>query len=151
MMTQVEAENHNPDTFRAAVMAELVCHGIAEVTITFDGSGDEGQIESIGCTKLDGTEGSLDFAVNIPGKVISAGARVWNSQSRQYVTEPSDRSLTMAEVLDEWSYELLDQTGVDWVNNEGGCGEIIITPAANSIRCDMHARFIDTVSSHHEL
>jgi hypothetical protein len=144
-------EDLEPDAFREAVMAELLRHNIAEVTIVFDGSGDEGQIESITCTQLDGNKGSLDFPAKIPGTTITGGEPVWNPLSRRYVTEPVDRPSTMVKILDEWAYELLDETGVDWVNNEGGYGEIVISPATNSICCTMNTRIIDTETSCHEL
>lgn len=132
-------------------MRALLRHDIAEVIIEFDGAGDEGQIERIRCTRLDGSEGSLEFPSDIPGTMIPAGTRVWNSQARQYVTQPTDRPAAMAHVLDEWGYELLDATGVDWVNNEGGFGAIVISPAENAIRCDMNQRFVAIASSQHEL
>jgi hypothetical protein len=151
MTTPTQSEDYDPDAFRAAVMSELLGHDIAQVTIEFDGGSDEGQVERIRCEKLDGSEGSLEFATNIPGKVVPAGTRAWDSATLRYVTEPVERPATMAEVLDGWSYELLDTTGVDWVNNEGGFGEIVITPATNAIHCDMNVRFIDSEAGRHEL
>jgi len=139
------------DAFRPAMMKALKLNGIAEVIIEFDGCGDEGQVQGISCTKLDGSEGSLEFPSSIPGTTITAGASVWSSQRGRYVVEPDDRSSTMAELLDRWTYLLLDKTGVDWVNNEGGYGEIVIIPATDTIECHINQRFIGTVASHHEL
>jgi hypothetical protein len=141
----------DPDAFRNAVMTELVQRDIAEVVIEFDGCGDEGQIDSMHCTKVDGTEGSLEFPSNIPGTRVSAGSMIWNHRASKYVNEPVDRPAMMADILDEWAYELLQQTGVDWINNEGGYGQILIVPSADLIECTMHARFIDSITSHHEL
>jgi hypothetical protein len=138
-------------TFRTAVMTELIQRDIAEVTIEFDGCGDEGQIESMHGTKVDGSEGSLEFPSDISGTRISAGATVWNHKASKYVTESADRPSTMAEILDEWAYELLQQTGINWIDGEGGYGQILIVPSANLIECTMHARFIDSETSHHEL
>jgi hypothetical protein len=151
MTPSAQDEDLEPDAFREAVMNELLRHDIAEVTIVFDGSSDEGQIESITCTQRDGSKGSLDFPAKIPGTIIPGGETVWNPLSGRYATEPVDRPSTMAKVLDEWAFELLDETGVDWVNGEGGFGEIVIAPATNLIRCTMNARIIDTETSRHEL
>jgi hypothetical protein len=57
----------------------------------------------------------------------------------------------MAEVLDAWSYRLLNKTDVDWVNGDGGCGEIVITPATDAIHCEMNVRFTDFHTSTYEL
>lgn len=132
-------------------MHELLQHRISTVTIEFDGSGDEGQIDRIRCIMLDDSEGSLAFPSAIPGTMIPAGATVWDSRQRQYVTQPVERPATMAEVLEDWAYKLLDRTGVDWVNNGGGFGEIVITPATDTIECDVNQRFIDVISTHREL
>ncbi|MBQ0819069.1 hypothetical protein KBI52_02240 [Microvirga sp. HBU67558] len=145
------AQSQDPKAFRAAIMAELLQLGIAEVTIEFDGSGDEGQISDICCTTVSGNASSLTFPSNIPGQTIAAGERIWDSTAYKYVTQTADRPATMREVLDAWCYGLLDHAGVDWVNNEGGYGEIVIKPAVNSVRCHMNARIIDSIYSEHEL
>jgi hypothetical protein len=145
------AQSQDPNAFRAAIMAELLQHGIAEVTIEFDGSGDEGQVSNICCTTLSGSTTLLTFPSNIPGQTIAAGERIWDCIAYEYVTQTADRPATMREVLDAWCYELLDHAGVDWVNNEGGYGEIVIKPATNSVCCHMNARIIDSIYSEHEL
>lgn len=151
MTDQAQNVDEEQDPIRMAIMAELQQQGVAKVTIEFDGSCDEGQIDDITCMMLDGSDGSLDFAANIPGKTIPAGARTWSSKARAYITETSDRPATMAEVLDEWAYDLLEETSVDWVNGDGGFGEIIIIPAANLIVCDMNRRYTATQSCTHHL
>jgi hypothetical protein len=101
--------------------------------------------------KSDGSEVPINFQTNLADKIITAGTSVWDQEARQYVTLLADRLATMAEVLEEWSYDLLNQTGVDWVNNEGGYGEIVITPATNSVRCHINRRYTDSFFIHHEL
>ncbi len=136
------AEEVQGDDLRSAILARLTEEGIGEVRIGFDGCGDEGQIESITGTKVDGTPGSLDWPCNVPGRterVINGGGI-----SRAGVTDPLEisRPMSMSELLDDWAYELLDAVGLDWVNNEGGFGEIIILPAENVVRCEMNSRLV---------
>src|SRR3954454_22088958 len=137
---QIEAIQVEEDELRSAVLAKLIENGVAEVRIEFDGSGDEGQIEDITCTKADGTPGALDWPCDIPGKVTHAAASESFIPSNKTPSEES-RPMTMHELLDEWAYELLVEVGLDWVNNDGGYGEIVITPADDAIRCEMNIRF----------
>ncbi len=148
---EIEAvQEVDDDDLRRAVIARLVEEGIAEVRIEFDSSCDEGQIEDITCTTVDGAPGLLGWPCGIAGKVTSG------QDSKPFITRentPTEecRPMTMHELLDEWSYELLNEVGLDWVNNDGGYGAIVITPGENSIRCEMNIRFVDAEYSEHEL
>ena len=146
-----QRQNRNSDQFRLAVMDELRRHDVAEAIIEFDGSGDEGQVQSISCKMLDGSIGTLDFPSSIPGEIIPAGTSIWDRGAGVYISHSSSRPATMAEILDEWSYELLSQIDGLWQDNLGSYGQIVIIPAANAIRCDQHRRFLDTETAHHEL
>jgi hypothetical protein len=137
------------EEFREAVMKNLTAHDIAKVVVEFDGYGDEGQSTSMECTKRDGAVGSLDFLVSMPGKIHKSGDRYWDPVAKSNVTIGSDRPMTMREVLDEWIYELLEETGVDWINSEGGFGDLVITPGANSIECELNERVTKEIISFH--
>jgi hypothetical protein len=145
------AEEGEGSELRSMILARLAEHGIGEVRIEFDGSGDEGQVEGISCTKIDGTPGSLDWPCNIPGKVRPAVTSSGSPRMGEGASAGEARPMTMRELLDDWAYELLDDVGVDWVNSEGGFGEIIIMPAEDAVRCEMNVRVIEANYSEHEL
>jgi hypothetical protein len=140
-----------PQALRAAIMKGLIENGIAKVTITFDGYGDDGQIEEITCTKSDGSKGTLEFPANISGKSATADSKVWDSGMRQYVPQVPDHTLTMAQVIDDWAWEVIAEAGVDWINGEGGFGEMVVTPATDSIECEINQRVTEVETTHHEL
>ena len=48
-------------------------------------------------------------------------------------------------------YDLLEETGVDWYNNEGGFGDIYIDLDPLSIKIDMNTRYIQTHADCFEL
>src|SRR3954453_10271367 len=88
------------DELRSTVLAKLIEKSVAEVRIEFDGSCDEGQIENVTCTKVDGTPGALDWPCGIPGKVTSTDAG-WSSGARVNTPAEQSRPMTMHELLDE--------------------------------------------------
>jgi len=44
--------------------------------------------------------------------------------------------------LDEWCYELLSQIDCLWEDDYGSYGQMVLTPAVNSIRCNQRRRFL---------
>lgn len=45
------------------------------------------------------------------------------------------------ELLENWAYELLEKTGVDWYNNDGGYGEIIFDMTENKFSYEVYGRY----------
>jgi hypothetical protein len=147
----MSVEENWTNDLRSSILARLAEEGIGEVRIEFDGCSDEGQVEDITSTMVDGTPGSLDWSCNVPGKIKRIATSYGSDDTGGTNSMGESRSLTMRELLDDWTYELLDEVGLDWVNNEGGHGEIIIVPSKNSVRCEINIRFIDVEHSEHEL
>lgn len=106
IMTQIEAEKVQRANLRpgnkAAVFAALAGAGIATVTVTFDGSSDSGQIESIDSRDASGIE------MPLPEETVSIVAIVWG-QSR---SEP--RSMSVREGIEHLAYEALEETHDGW-------------------------------------
>ncbi|MBM6583841.1 hypothetical protein ILT44_26940 [Microvirga sp. BT689] len=144
-------EGAQTEDLRTAILKRLTENDIAEAHIEFDGYGDEGQVQDISGTKADGTPGSLDWPCDIPGKVKqTVGGTPGGGTGTTGAMEES-RSMTMRELLDDWAYELLESVGVDWINEDGGYGEVIIIPSEDVVRCEMNVRITDSEYSEHEL
>ena len=57
-------------------------------------------------------------------------------------------------MLETWAYKLLDETGEDWVNNEGGYGSITVTGFQKEkleVVTDMNVRVLSRETSQHEM
>jgi hypothetical protein len=135
---------------RTTVLVKLAKHGIGEVRIEFDGSGDDGQIDSITCTTVNGQAGSLEWPCEIPETILSSSDVSW-STCHAWIDSGGELQFSrMRSLLEDWAYALLDQTGVDWVNEDGGYGTIVIVPAEDAIRCEINTRFVDIETSEHE-
>lgn len=101
----------------------LASLGVMKVTASFDGSGDSGQVSDI---TIEGFAGDAKkvFPPELDGQSL-----------RFFVGEFID--------------QLLDESGYDWYNDDGGYGEITITPGDpdKPLHIYMHKRFI-SVQSH---
>lgn len=93
----------------------LMAAGITHVTVTFDGAGDSGQIESTGAWS---GETAVDFATT----EIEYAALTWNSP------EVEMRCLSLEDVVEQRAYDPLSDTHGGWENNYGAWGESASMP-----------------------
>ena len=102
-------------------------------SIEFEGSGDDGQIDDI--TFLD----SSDEPIKIPEDSIT-----W-----VYNEDRGEEQVTLYKCAEDLAYEMLDEAGHDWYNNDGGYGTITITLGEDgkpSVDLSIHIRYTDTDS-----
>lgn len=118
--------NHN----RTIMLAMLKRMGIARVRIDFDGGGDTGQVQGIICDGI--TTNPKEHQIE---DVLLATVKTrFGKPQWEYEVELKrmrggfNAPLTLHKVIEEWAYELLGGVEHDWVNNEGGYGEITVTP-----------------------
>lgn len=102
--------------------------GVIRVSVDFDGGGDSGQMNNI---EVEGISNQPEL-IPLPSEFLEkhySGAASYNTPKN------------LLEFIDAWAYDLLDETNYDWVNNDGGYGEIIVVPGDDSIRVNMNQRF----------
>ena len=88
----------------------LSAAGITHVTVTFDGEGDSGQIESIGAW-------AGDRAVDFPVVEIPYAALTRDNP------EVEMRQLSLEDVIEQLAYDFLSDTHGGWENKDGAYGE----------------------------
>jgi hypothetical protein len=103
----------------------LMAAGITHVTVTFDGAGDSGQIESIGAW-------SGETAVDFPATEIEYAALTWDDP------EGEMRSLSLEDVVEQLAYDFLSDTHGGWENNDGAYGEFCFDAAARCIHLEFN-------------
>jgi hypothetical protein len=106
----------------------LLAAGITHVTVTFDGAGDSGQIESIGAW-------SGETAVEFPETEIAYAALTWDNP------EVEMRKLSLEDVVEQLAYDFLSDTHCGWENNDGAWGEFCFDAAARCIHLEFNERF----------
>jgi hypothetical protein len=119
---------------KSALFDALNAAGISQVVVSFDGSGDSGQIEGIeieSSTAMD----------TLPDVRIVIFHAVWGQ------TEPGCKECSLADVIETVAYDCLHQKHSGWEDNEGAYGEFTFDVATRTVRLDFNARFIDSVYS----
>jgi hypothetical protein len=116
----------------------LMAAGITHVTVTFDGAGDSGQIESIGAW-------SGETAVDFPASEIPYAALTWDDP------EVEMRQLSLEHVVEHLAYDFLSDTHCGWENNDGACGEFCFDASARCIHLEFNERFTSSELFTHDL
>jgi hypothetical protein len=99
----------------------LLAAGITHVTVTFDGAGDSGQIESIGAW-------SGETAVDFPATEIEYAALTWDDP------EVEMRQLSLEDVVEQLTYDFLSDTmAVGKITTARGASSASTRPPAASI------------------
>ena len=106
----------------------LTAADITHVTVTFDGEGDSGQIESIGAW-------TGEQAVDFPAVEILYAALTWDNP------EVELRQLSLEDVVEQLAYDFLADTHGGWENNDGAYGEFCFDASARSIHLEFNERF----------
>jgi hypothetical protein len=102
-------------------LAKLKELGAAEVVIYFDGSGDSGSIDSIQIKHSDGKP------VSVLHDLVDYPVTTTQYTDGQWAEKTEIKKMPINNALEQYTYEMLDRTNIDWYNNDGGFGEMKIT------------------------
>jgi len=118
---------------------------VGEMWIDFDGGGDSGQVTgAYGGEAVDTLLGikASDVVLTVMADFTDPA---YGSELMSIFKEKQiGRAQTMGDILDDWAYDLLEETNYDWVNNEGGYGTLHIDVDGETVRCDMSIRVTNT-------
>ena len=113
---------------KAALFDALAAAGVTSVVVSFDGSGDEGQIEDI-----DPRVG--ETSVTLPNVHIEIATPSGDGSAA------SPRSLRVTEAIEDLAYAFLQEAHDGWENSEGAFGEFTFDVAERTIELDYNERF----------
>lgn len=127
----------------ANLFAHLKLLNVHSFEIEFDGSGDDGQIDEI--TFYD----SGNNIIQIPEDSISWVYTDYGMGNG----EPKETQVTLLKACADLGYDMLNESGHDWYNNEGGYGKIDIqiedSDGKPKVDMDMNIRIMDTDNYHY--
>jgi len=112
----------------------LEAAGITSVLVSFDGSGDSGQIEDIEARKENEQVSFPDGAIEI-------------FSTSYWQPEISSHTLPIEEAVERMAYDFLSETHGGWENNDGAFGEFVFDVENRTISLDYNERF--TSSDHY--
>lgn len=119
------------------LFAHLKLLNVAYFTIEFEGAGDDGQIDYVEFKNAN------DEKVDVPADTIT-----WTYKN--YIPEDgqsNEQQVTLLKAVEDLGYQMLDESGHDWYNNDGGYGTITVTiddgTGKPSAHMDMKIRYTD--------
>jgi hypothetical protein len=125
-------------TLKSAVFDALAAAALTIVTVTFNGYGDSGQIETIEA-KIGEESAALPSAaahIHIPAEgPVDSGF------------EHAD--LSIRDAIEELAFDFLSATHSGWENNEGADGDFTFDVAERTITLDYNEHYIETEHSRH--
>lgn len=123
---------------KEVLFAGLRFVGIAHVLVSFDGSGDSGQIENIEARN------DADQSVTLPAAQITFAGIDWRGGAT------TERRLTFEAAVEELVYDLLSDTHTGWQDNDGAYGEFCIDARARTIHLEFNERFTSSELYNHD-
>ena len=105
----------------------LAAAGITTVTVTFDGSGDSGQIGDIEAK-------SGDEVLALPSDEIEIASAVWGS------SEAKRQILSISLIIETMAYDFLSLTHDGWENDDGAYGDFTFDVTERTITLGYNER-----------
>lgn len=119
------------------LFAQLKLLNVDYFTIEFEGSGDDGQIDLIEFYN------NNDDKIQIPEDTITWAYRDYTADDGS----TKEEQVTLHKAVEDLGYQMLDESGHDWYNNDGGYGEINIMLENHvgkpSVNMDIKIRYTD--------
>lgn len=107
--------------------------GVKSFTVSFEGSGDSGQIEDVG---LEGKIRKLP----VEGAKVSEGTRWLNGQSSAVFRNATD----LEDLITSVCYEVLENACGGWEINDGAYGEFVFDVEKREVRLDFNERVMES-------
>ena len=121
---------------KTALFDALAAAGVTHVIVSFDGSGDSGQIENIEVKAGEETAA-------LPAHAVELARAEWSKSEPQRVT------VNIREAIEQLAYDFLTTKHSGWEDNEGAYGEFLFDVAARTITLDFFERFVDSAHIQH--
>jgi len=132
-------KNENIKPYVKTMLKMIKDGGGKEIRVSFDGSGDSGSVES--AEIYDGNK-SLNMEFSVDYLEMSSS---WSKEGGWIKTENIKR-MPVKQALTQFCYDMLEETGIDWYNNDGGYGELYITLDPVEIKLEVNTRYTEVNS-----
>ena len=123
---------------KTTLLTQLNLLGAKKVRVEFQGGGDSGQVEYVGY------QDKNDEWNTIPDEITSWTKQTYGSQ------EPQQERISLDEVLEDLCYRALDETGLDWYNNDGGQGNLTIDFSESPPKISLYVGINQTTTDDYE-
>jgi len=131
--------------------------GITRVTVSFDGSGDSGQIESVEAYDAESQKVDLPtepitypFAT-MEGRYDPCSETPSEQRFTGYEVQEIEKSSLIQDIIEEIFWDFIGAKHGGWENNDGGYGECVFEVESQTIRLEMNERYTETNYYEHEM
>lgn len=143
--TSKEAIEKNKDS----VLRSLLSIGATRAVVTYNGSGDSGQVEEIRLFS-----GKKELVLKSDDRVkLYRGTTLFNPADKfdPWKTSFERIELSLDEALQQIAEDLLDYNGIDWYNDDGGYGEVEIDIKKQKLKLKHNQRVMSENYEEHEV
>jgi hypothetical protein len=112
-------------------------HGIERVVASFDGGGDSGSIHDIAYVP----DANAPSVIAQTLEYLSTSS-FYEEDRWQNAVAPLQGSVN--DVIDALTYDYLEEVDVDWYNNDGGYGELIIDVSNGTVSLEVNQRYTES-------
>jgi hypothetical protein len=133
------------------MMNNLLNAGLKKAIVHFDGCGDSGSIESVNyykdhnvlVTDLSVLHSSALKDEKYPYESCSSA---WDSVSNKWNETWTSEFANANKLIEIIAYEKLEESGIDWYNNDGGFGELTLFFNSKNVELDVNQRYTEVNS-----
>lgn len=112
-------------------------HDVSEVRVEFDGGGDSGSIQAVHYD-VDG------FDENGIYLEVTEVQQVFNEDERRWINIRIESHKPLRKAIRELTYDYLSESNVDWYNDSGGFGELVIKVDEGTVSLEVSARYTES-------
>lgn len=132
---------------RAQLEETLKALEVERVEVEYDGCGDSGDVQLVRALK------SAGKAVDLKGRSVTVERleSVYDHEAKDYRRVPRLETVNLEEALGNFAVDFLSFLGIDWYNNEGGYGVVVLEVADGVVRAEHNYRIESSEYSEHTL
>ena len=112
--------------------------GATEIVVRFDGSGDSGSIDEV----------YIDLKEPL---IVEYDEESTRYDGDKWVTTSTTKQVQLRDALEQITYDMLEKTGIDWYNNDGGYGELNVDLVQGTIQLEVNSRYTEVTTDTFEL
>ena len=137
---------------RSQLAERLKPLGIVRVEVEYDGCGDSGDIQEVRALKK-GPRSGKEQPANLDGQSLTVERfeSVYDAERREWDRKPCQATVTLKEALSDFALDFLSFLGIDWYNNEGGYGTVVLSVADGQVKAEHNYRIESSEYEEHAL
>ena len=108
----------------ARLCAHLLVHGVKEVVVDFDGRRWDG-LGDVSLVFADGHEGDAEKILGTSLQALRTTSK-YDYKKRQWIRSTVPALMSVEELLKDATNVALEESGLDWYNNDGGFGKLFL-------------------------